>query len=104
MFQLSLVLLSGLLLRGSYRCCFVPGVPAVARFTDASAFPSAVDFFSSNNVSMFLAVPAVVGVPAIVGFPVVFVSPLLLTSLLLLVYLHSLVILLLLWPCCCCSF
>jgi hypothetical protein len=64
MFQLSLVLLSGLLLRGSYSCYFAP---AVARFTDAAAFPSAVDFFSSNNVSMFLAVPAVVGVPAVVA-------------------------------------
>jgi hypothetical protein len=40
-FQLSLVLLSGLLLMCSYRCCFIPGAPSVLRVS--AAFPTAVE-------------------------------------------------------------
>ncbi len=44
----------------SYRCCFIPGVPACrVRVTDDVAVPPAVEDFS---VDVFLAVPTVVRV------------------------------------------
>jgi hypothetical protein len=40
LFQLSLVLLPGLLLMCSYQCCFIPGAPSVVRVSTVSALPS----------------------------------------------------------------
>jgi hypothetical protein len=48
-FQLSLVLLSGLLLMCSYRCCFIPGAPSADRVS--AAFPTAVEASSVTVVS-----------------------------------------------------
>ncbi len=50
LFQLSLVLLSGLLLVCSYRC-FVPGAPAMTRASAVADFPTAVEVFSSSGIS-----------------------------------------------------
>ncbi len=75
-FQLSLVLLSGLLLMCSYRCCFIPG-PLSSVDRVSAAFRTAVEASSVTGVSNILAVPVAV------------VSLLLLASLLLLP------------PCCC---
>jgi hypothetical protein len=55
----------------SYRCCFIPGVPARARVTDVAAVPLLLRTFL---LMVFLAVPAFVSVSAIVGFPAVFAS------------------------------
>jgi hypothetical protein len=76
LFQLSLVLLSGLLLMCSYRCFFTPGVPAVPVTESLLLLPSLLLVRSL----LLLVFPTFLAVPAVVGFHAVVASLMLLTS------------------------
>ncbi len=99
-----LLSLSCLLLMCSYRCCFVPGVPARdTRVSAVAAYPTAVEVSSTTNVSNVPGGPCCCWHSYCCWLPCCFVLPAFFASLLLLMYLQLLLILLLLTPCSCFS-
>jgi hypothetical protein len=55
----------------SFHRCFFPEFPAMARVSDVSAFPIAVEFSLSTSVFNVPDIPAVSGIPAVARFPAV---------------------------------